>query len=660
MAFFKDGAFLRVINLSAMENDDIIELPPEEYMAMGHDHPKMIASGWGWENPPTEILEMAGHVRDAKSKKSGNLIALRAGIKQERIEELIRTKPSQRKTLDWIAQQEPEARTFVEEIIALKAGYPFYRNLGLLTMHPAMEKSDVAKRAEELEAALMLVESSKPCLVFSTYDSLIRYSTQGRNAKASDPFHIVIDSAPLLMAVADRRDLLILLGQMQRELGQSNASEAADVIWHANSADTPEQREFARLVDFALSHRATDIALVPFRNGGFYCRMRRYGDLQVPSYLPDGKIDPGRSKSLLNFMLQRSGANPESTMLREPRDGQMTYRSTVGEAYLRMSFIPLNHIGDLSGRCSVSIRLLPRQEQSVGFEELGLQPKTIEALSFASSMPSGVMLLVGGTNTGKSSTIAGSLNMHCSIFGDTKKRISVEDPIERFLYGVDQINVPTRRRDSGEKDRRAEEILRAIKRHDPDVIFVGEIRDRETLDLSIQSATSGHLVFSTYHGSDAMLGYEALVKSVSPDQRIQFVESMVVIIAQRLVKKLCSCRVEHTFTKAEQDYFRRWVEYLGETGTLPNSAFAANPKGCQICSPEGEGGVNVGFDGMVPINEILPFSRVTRNIALDLLDSTHGVAKGRDTLRLQRSMTFLQSGLDRLAAGEIDLKGLFE
>jgi type IV pilus assembly protein PilB len=188
--------------------------------------------------------------------------------------------------------------------------------------------------------------------------------------------------------------------------------------------------------------------------------------------------------------------------------------------------------------------------------------------------------------------------------------------------------------------------LRSIKRHDPDVIFPSEIRDSKTAEICVKAAISGHLVFSTFHANDTILGYDGLAKTINPDYRFQLVESLSLILAQRLPKRICKdCgitsvpRPEHvkSFTKMTS---RRRINNV----TLPDRVRYADPHGCDHC-------VN-GFDGVLPINEVLPVTEDVKDIMLDMLDGKNR----RRELQDARTTTMFESAMALVAAGQIEIE----
>ena len=612
-----------------------------------------IAKGWGWSNPLPDILQVAQQVRNAQRMKSVEFLVSLGIVNHDQGIKLLASKPSTVQTMSWFAQQD-NISVPMERVLALMSGYAYYESLSQLSVHPSMQSKDVIKHAEEIDAALMLIEDTVPVLVFATFSALVQYRSLGRAERMQDAILRNIE-APRL-AVGARDEISSVLKALRSD-DSAGSLESAN-IWNAEAAENkakPENREITRLLDHALTQGATDISFKPFRSGEIQIQMRKYGQMMSPKAV-SGRFNSEMGSKVISMLQAKSGANPSNTIQRVPTDGQITYRSAVGDAFLRLSFIPLNHLGELRNLTSVSIRLLPRTESSVKLNELQLDKTVIQQINFAMQMSQGLILVVGPTNSGKSTTVAGCIGEHVKIFGDTQKRLSVEDPIERFLFGITQINVPTA--SIANENERFGVILRAIKRHDPDMINIGEVRDKVTADLCVASASTGHLVLSTLHANHTVMGFDVLAKTIEPDKRFQFVESLSMIISQRLVKIVCPhCSTTSPTTDADRRVFAHYLETVGEEAALPETLVHAHrptqlldkpvPGGCDKCAYE-------GYIGLLPINEVLPFNRRVKDAAIEMLAGLNR----RSVLAESRTITLLQSGLALLNAHKIELNDL--
>ena len=258
---------------------------------------------------------------------------------------------------------------------------------------------------------------------------------------------------------------------------------------------------------------------------------------------------------------------------RRPQDGRIRVRLEQRELDVRVSTVPTMH-GE-----SVVLRLLDRGEAKVGLDELGLAPSTLISLCQLVSRPHGLILVTGPTGSGKTTTLYAALGRRDA---RSEKIITVEDPVEYQLTGVTQMPV------HAQVGVTFASALRAILRQDPDVVMIGEMRDRETAEIAVQAAMTGHLVLSTLHTNDAIGAIPRLRDLGVPDYLVA--ATLDGVLAQRLVRRVCpACRVPYE-PAAEQvaALARRPVD----RATLYRGA------GCPSCR-------GTGFRGRIGLFELL-------------------------------------------------------
>lgn len=604
-----------------------------------------ITKKWGWTSPPESIMALAQECVSAQSLQTGDLLVELGIVSADQCRKLLESKPEHVKTIDWFTQRDPSITPHVDRVLALKATYPYYAKLNELTTHECMYEREVKDRADSIDATVMLIEATIPVIVFSTYAALLDFKSMGRAEQKHDPIVKQFGGVPHL-AVGARDEISIVLRTVNAYNGSTNAAELSN-IWIAESAENrekPANRLITRLIDHGIKVGSTDIALIPQRTGEYRVQLRKFGDM-ISAETIDEYIAPDISEQIMLLLQSKSGANPTNTQQRLPTNGQISYRSTAGDVFSRLSFIPLNHLGELRNLTSVSMRLLPRTEAEVSLDALRLDSDVIEAVKFCMRMGKGMMLVVGPTNSGKSTTVAGAIGEHVKLFGDKRKRLSVEDPIERFLPGITQINVPTHL----EREEAFAEILRAFKRHDPDLVWVGEVQDSLTAQMCVAQASTGHGAISTLHANDCVTGFDVLAKMVPIDKRFQLIEACSLILTQRLVRRICPhCREIDSPTEDERKLFAAYCDVVGDHTELPEQVAHASEEGCSKCDG--------GYWGLVPINEVLPFTRQAKNAATDMMD---GIAK-RDALASHRTLTMLESGVRLLRKYEIDVAAIFD
>jgi type II secretory ATPase GspE/PulE/Tfp pilus assembly ATPase PilB-like protein len=288
---------------------------------------------------------------------------------------------------------------------------------------------------------------------------------------------------------------------------------------------------------------------------------------------------------------------------RLPQDGRARTRLDQGEVDLRVSTLPSLH-GE-----SVVLRILDHGKRALDLSTLGMSAADAERFERVLSRPSGIVLATGPTGSGKTTTLYGAL---ARVHRPGVKILTVEDPVEYQIEGVTQVPV-NRKAGLGFAS-----ALRSILRHDPDVIMVGEMRDRETAEVAVQAALTGHLVFSTLHTNDAPGGVTRLVNmGIEPYLVAATVQA---ILAQRLVRTRCaSC---------------------GGRGLRDDRGEAAADVGCDACA-------HTGYDGRTGLFELLTMTDELRALVVDRAP----LAELRDAARRAGMRTLLEDGLDKARAG---------
>src|SRR5580692_9908663 len=351
-----------------------------------------------------------------------------------------------------------------------------------------------------------------------------------------------------------------------------------------NLDDAAEDASIIRFVNQVLSDavelRASDIHLEPFEDE-FRIRYRIDGVLQevpVPAQLK--RFQPAivsRVKILSHLNIAEK---------RLPQDGRIKIRLTNNEVDIRVSVIPMLH-GE-----AVVLRLLRQNTNSaqLGMGQLGMDERELKSFKRVLQLPHGIILVTGPTGSGKTTTLYVALN---AINDLETKIITIEDPIEYQLKGVNQIQVNEK---SGLTFARG---LRSILRHDPDVVLIGEIRDTETAQIAVQASLTGHLVFSTLHTNDAPGAVTRLV-----DMKVEpylVASSLEAVLAQRLVRVLCpECKTED-----DSKTTASIKEHLG----FPRDLKVYRAVGCRECR-------NTGYHGRQGIFEWMDLSNEIRQMVL--------------------------------------------
>ena len=204
------------------------------------------------------------------------------------------------------------------------------------------------------------------------------------------------------------------------------------------------------------------------------------------------------------------------------QDGRMTVFTGGTNLDFRVSIIP-----SVSGQ-NIVLRLFNRETENLSLEDLGFSNENLKKINAAINIPYGMILVTGPTGSGKTTTLHSIIN---KMDKDHLKIVTIEDPVEKVIDGIEQIQV------NDEINLTFENILRRVLRHDPDVIMVGEIRDKETAELAVRSALTGHTILSTLHTNDSISAITRLQNlGIEPYLIAGTVRS---VIAQRLVRKTC-------------------------------------------------------------------------------------------------------------------------
>jgi len=340
-------------------------------------------------------------------------------------------------------------------------------------------------------------------------------------------------------------------------------------------SDAPVIRMVNHLMERALDLNASDIHFEPEEKSlNVRCR--------VDGVMVDLEELPAKVQAAVSSRVKLM-ARLDIGEKRLPQDGRIQYNMGERALDMRVSTLPGVH-GE-----SIVLRVLDRGDVQVDLEQLGMPPNVIKPYLQVIKQPHGLILVTGPTGSGKTTTLYGTL---AKINTGTQKTITVEDPVEYQLEGITQIQV------NSKIGLDFAAGLRSIVRQDPDVIMVGEIRDHETAEIAIESALTGHLVFSTLHTNDAA-GAVVRLQDMGVDSYL-ISSSLIAVMAQRLVRKICEHCAETV--PVTQDV----IELLNIS---QDDAFTEmrRGKGCERCG-------STGYRGRLGLYELLQFSEEIRQI----------------------------------------------
>ncbi len=366
-----------------------------------------------------------------------------------------------------------------------------------------------------------------------------------------------------------------------------------------------------RMLDMALRNDSSDIHIDP-ADGFIRLRERMDGVLHETA-----DLDEAIHQSLISKL--KVLASLDITEKRKPQDGRFRYRVAGRLVDVRLSTLPT-----IRGERAV-LRILDKTKFRVRLDEIGLEPGMVEEIRRLLQHPHGILLVTGPTGSGKTTTVYSMLSF---VNESESNIITVEDPVEYQFDIINQVQI------NPKAGLNFADLLRNILRQDPDIIMVGEIRDKETADTAIRSALTGHLVISTIHTNDSISTIARLIDmGIEP---FLIASSVLAILSQRLVRLLCyHCKKEVEITEST---LKQLPPGMADPSWLGRKIF--EPAGCSECR-------NTGFRGRTAIAEILvPDEEVRRMVAEQAPRATlleHIRKHGFKTMRLE--------GLDKVFSG---------
>ncbi|MFO0828825.1 MAG: ATPase, T2SS/T4P/T4SS family [Phycisphaerales bacterium] len=495
---------------------------------------------------------------------------------------------------------------------------------------------------EQIDPDESTLKALPPKLVFRLRAVPIARSGRTLRVATSDPFQLqafdelrMVTGLTVDLALADDRDIAKFIRRHYGVAGDTLDALAADRPSAGGDADAgsfeatdgaegAEEASVIKLVNDllleAVRERATDVHIEPYENE-LQVRYRIDGVLTLAGVPPAINRFRSAITSRLKIM-----ANLNIAEKRKPQDGRITLRNKGAEYDLRVSIIPMLH-GE-----GVVLRILNKGAVMMGLEELGMPGEILARWDALIARPHGILLVTGPTGSGKSTTLYASLRR---IVNDEVKAITVEDPVEYHVSGVNQIQV------NGQVGLTFAAGLRAILRHDPDIIMIGEIRDKETAEAAVQASLTGHLVFSTLHTNDAASATTRLLDmGVEPFLVASSIEG---IMAQRLLRRLCAhCRRAAHPQPAD----------LPSDFGPPCPLFEA--VGCRECR-------STGYRGRVGIYELLGLTERTRELIMGRANASRiahaALEEGELTLLRDAAYAAVRSGVTTIAEAVRTTKG---
>ncbi|HTS81353.1 MAG TPA: type II secretion system ATPase GspE [Myxococcaceae bacterium] len=552
----------------------------------------------------------------------GEILRAVAGLSEAALEEALRAQADEGGRLgEVLVARKAVTSEDVAKALALQLDLPFVGQVSLDAVDAELVRQvpiNFAKQAlilplgMEGESVALLVADPLDTTVLDHARMLLQRNVSPRVAVGT----VIVDA---INGVYDRavNEAEQLVGEMEAQDLQSLAHELEEP---QDLLDTDDEAPIIRLVNSLLfraaKERASDIHIEPMERE-LLVRFRIDGVLQEiikpPKRYQNSIVSRVKVMGQLNIAEKRL-----------PQDGRIRIKLAGRDIDIRLSTIPCT-FGE-----RIVMRLLDKNTTLLDLQDIGMNPDTMHAMDQVIRRSHGIILVTGPTGSGKTTTLYAALSR---INTPDLNILTVEDPVEYQLQGIGQMAI------NPKIGLTFAAGLRSFLRQDPDVIMVGEIRDRETAEIAIQASLTGHLVFSTVHTNDAASAITRLVDmGVEP---FLVASSLTAVMAQRLVRRVCTeCR----------EAYQPTAEELKEVGLTPEDVVrAGNPtiyraKGCETCGRN-------GYRGRTGIYEMLLVDDEIRQLALKNVDSSTIKRTG-----VQRGMrTLLDDGARKVLAGETTL-----
>jgi MSHA biogenesis protein MshE len=470
--------------------------------------------------------------------------------------------------------------TQISETLARQLKIPF------IDLHQFNTKSEIIQKLPETQARRFrcavledkgisyLVGMVDPTDLFA-YDEIVRLLRR-------DIELAVIQEGSLLQLIDRTYRRTDEISSLALELGEDLGDTAIDFssIGASKSAEeAPVVKLLQTIFEDAVQVRASDIHIEPQENK-LHIRFRIDGVMHLQT-LAELKI----ASALVLRLKLMSGLDISEKRL--PQDGRFAIKVKHQTVDVRISSMPTQY-GE-----SVVMRLLIQNSSGFSLEKLGMPSDMLERFRKLIQRPSGMVLVTGPTGSGKTTTLYAALN---ELNSTSNKIITVEDPVEYRLPGINQVQV-------NEKiDLDFSRVLRSTLRQDPDIVLIGEMRDQETAQIGLRAAMTGHLVLSTLHTNDAVSTPVRMIDMGAP--RFMVAMSILAVVAQRLVRLVCeSCSAPHTPEPIEQ----AWLQH--ELGKEVAKHHYVHGKGCSLCN-------GTGYQGRIGVYELLEMNN-------DLIDAAN-------------------------------------
>lgn len=614
---------------------------------------ELLIKKWGLTDPSKEIQVHAERCVSLVGKKAGEIVVALEIMSSEDVEARLAEKPANLKTLDWLKDSCPPIVARYDEIMAIQQKFLFVGNpTDTLHLHPIMagDKSGISDECSRKNMLPVLAEGRQTILLFGDISKLTEFRARNRaQIKACPIFKALIyesvNTDTIVYGVASNNMMMGLTHTMDSSSEIGAEGDNQQIIYQREGESDPLINRLIGYLNLAMHQGVNDIWIKPHQEDGSGIIYFRNHQMLRQMFT----IDSSTRIALVNILGQRSKANPSSGRVLHPLNGSATFKGKSGTAFLRLSFMPVVNSGVSDDYVSVSIRVLPREIKDISLESLNIDKDIISELQRLAVLPQGLILVCGPTNSGKSTTIAGVITEHERYWGIKKKRLSLENPVERLLKGVSHIDVSKHiyREPFKPGDNEFTSAMRAVLRHDPDLVYIGEVLGSNEAITCSRAANSGHLVLSTIHANDPVTGYKTVANYIPPGMLYDLVTALEAVVAQRLLP--CVCKACSVLTEFDESSILNLEAYARQKGittfnrdNLPQYHRVANSKGCNSCID--------GYSSMIPVHGLLLFTPEIKNLLV--------ANDPRDLLKVQEMTPYkmFDSAFRHFVAGRIDIK----
>lgn len=543
---------------------------------------------------PTKVEEACA----AQEEKGGRLGELLVGLKYVTEEQVLQALAIQ---LDMEFRPRVDAEAVEADLIA-KLPIAFAKQFRLLPVQAQEDGTVLVVTADPTDTSALdqarLIVGAPLHVVLSPAQAVIDAINQAYDKLANESQRLVED----------------LEGTESLEELQQDIEEAQDIL-DAGSDEAPIIRLVNSLLFRAVKERASDVHIEPYER-----------DMSV-RYRIDGVLreiikPPKRAQNAIVSRIKvMGGLNIAEKRL--PQDGRIRIKIAGKDIDIRLSTTPTIH-GE-----RIVMRLLDKSSVLLSLEQIGFDGPQLEIIESIIRRPHGIILVTGPTGSGKTTTLYGAISR---INTPDLNIMTIEDPVEYQLNGVSQTPV------NPKINLTFANGLRSFLRQDPDVIMVGEIRDRETAEIAIQASLTGHLVFSTVHTNDAAGSITRLVDmGIEP---FLVASSLTCAMAQRLVRVLCKeCRLPTEVSAS--DLAATQIRPDLRDKYLNGTYFKEKPGGCLACN-------HTGYRGRTGIYEIMLIDDVIRPLVLNNADSN---TIKKQAIRTQQMVVLREDGVKKASQG---------